>query len=503
MTLGQEEVARIRRHALELFRSGAVEEAKQALLVAIISAPLDRFLIDQFRDVVVFEKVNDARAASLKSALLCSPSNPVLWLHLALAEVNPTTQSGSDDSIRRFSICAEDSEPLIFEAVKMLNQAGLTSSGEYVLQGFIQNSCRTIRLDNPKSIQRSMGILDRCYNRFWGSATLAAKLVAAQSIFFTTLPPLRTIPLKLPEEMDKRVRVEMLECLQGNEKSITDKLKRCLVEFPKYPSLYFILGEFYSNFREKYLESRYFDFADRIFPGDRTVRHRLAHGFTASGKYLDALGKYLEELQLETKNIDLEKALTGRIGVDENGVLIWMRPDKLAPISQEPKFTFIVCAYKYPEFLRILMNKLHNQTYKNIEIIVINNGGGVRIQQIIDEVALKDARVLPITYEDEQYSKEDPLRFVGVCLNEALRQSQGDFVIDINDDDFVDETYAEKMVALFQGNPACIAASGLIERVDDNNKSRGNYDYYNNRPKYIPGILISLSTYLARIIHQR
>jgi hypothetical protein len=102
-----------------------------------------------------------------------------------------------------------------------------------------------------------------------------------------------------------------------------------------------------------------------------------------------------------------------------------------------------------------------------------------------------------LTYEVEQYSKDDPLRFVAVCLNDALAMAKGDFVVDMNDDDYVDETYAEKMVALFQGDTACIAASGGINRVGAKGEYRGNYDFYNARPTYTPGILVTFSNFLA------
>ena len=65
-----------------------------------------------------------------------------------------------------------------------------------------------------------------------------------------------------------------------------------------------------------------------------------------------------------------------------------------------------------------------------------------------------------------QFSLDDPSLYITVTWNAALKEATGDYVWIQEDDDFLADDYAEKMVALFEENPECTTAAGLPVSVE-------------------------------------
>lgn len=61
-----------------------------------------------------------------------------------------------------------------------------------------------------------------------------------------------------------------------------------------------------------------------------------------------------------------------------------------------PKVSVIVPIYGVEKFLRECVDSILSQTLKDIEIILIDDGGKDNCPQIIDEYAQKDERIVAI-----------------------------------------------------------------------------------------------------------
>ena len=83
---------------------------------------------------------------------------------------------------------------------------------------------------------------------------------------------------------------------------------------------------------------------------------------------------------------------------------------------------------------------------------------------------------------------------MNVCYKAALEAATGEFVFYQSDDDLIADDYVEKMVALFEGNPDCTSAAGLVKDIDSSGKLLGETRTSNFRPRYMPGHLLALST---------
>ena len=159
-----------------------------------------------------------------------------------------------------------------------------------------------------------------------------------------------------------------------------------------------------------------------------------------------------------------------------------------------PKFTIILHTYNRPEFLRQSASAVLEQTYDNLEIILINNGATVETRELLHELESKDKRIRLLHFKENQYSPSDPHKHIAVCFNPALEMSTGNYIWHQEDDDILAIDYIEKMVTLFQGNADCSSASGLVKSID----AKGDiiegpkYRASNYRPRYMPGHILAL-----------
>lgn len=163
-----------------------------------------------------------------------------------------------------------------------------------------------------------------------------------------------------------------------------------------------------------------------------------------------------------------------------------------SPPKKPPVFTAILDTYYRPALLKQAVAALRRQTYPHLEIILVNNGATPETRDFLRETAAADPRVKLVDFQENQYSEDDPLKMIGICLNAALAKATGDYVWYQADDDMIADDYAEKMVALFQGNPDCTTAAGISVGVGMDGKvlesgpRRSNY-----RPRYMPGRLLA------------
>lgn len=98
---------------------------------------------------------------------------------------------------------------------------------------------------------------------------------------------------------------------------------------------------------------------------------------------------------------------------------------------QKEKVSFILPIYKTPEeFLRKCVESICNQTYENIEILLIEDGSPDDCPKICDALADIDSRIQVIHQENQG---------VSAARNNGVLQASGDWICFIDPDDWVDE----------------------------------------------------------------
>lgn len=102
-----------------------------------------------------------------------------------------------------------------------------------------------------------------------------------------------------------------------------------------------------------------------------------------------------------------------------------------------PKISIIVPCYNVEKYLKKCLDSLVNQTYQDIEIIMVDDGSPDRSGIICDEYAAKDDRIKVIHKLNGG---------VGAARNDGLKIASGDWVIFCDSDDWLEADALEKLV---------------------------------------------------------
>lgn len=160
------------------------------------------------------------------------------------------------------------------------------------------------------------------------------------------------------------------------------------------------------------------------------------------------------------------------------------------------KFTVIIDVFYKIDLFKITIDAILNQSYKNLEIIIINNGASDDIINFILELESKDNRIKIIHYKENVFDIDDPMCIVEI-LQDALMNATGDYVFYNSYDDVMANDYIERMINLFEENPKSISAAGLpvsINCYGDINESELKKRTSNFRPRHCKGNLLALDS---------
>ena len=114
--------------------------------------------------------------------------------------------------------------------------------------------------------------------------------------------------------------------------------------------------------------------------------------------------------------------------------------------------SIIVPIYKVEEYLDECVHSLVNQTYRNLEIILVDDGSPDNCPAMCDEWALKDSRIRVIHKTNGGLSD---------ARNAALEIAKGEYLCFVDSDDFVSEDMCEVMLNVLRVNQADIVSTGF------------------------------------------
>lgn len=107
------------------------------------------------------------------------------------------------------------------------------------------------------------------------------------------------------------------------------------------------------------------------------------------------------------------------------------------------KISIIVPVYKVEQYLERCVNSLTNQTYKNIEIILVDDGSPDQCPQMCDNYANSDSRIKVIHKKNGGLSD---------ARNAGLRIATGEYVMYVDSDDYIEKNSCEKLIENAIGN---------------------------------------------------
>ena len=100
------------------------------------------------------------------------------------------------------------------------------------------------------------------------------------------------------------------------------------------------------------------------------------------------------------------------------------------------KYSFIVPVYNTEKYLKKCLDSLVNQTYKDFEIIVVNDGSTDKSSNIISKYQKKYKNIIVIDKENEGLS---------MARNRGVQKSNGKYIIFVDSDDYVSNKLLEEV----------------------------------------------------------
>lgn len=122
---------------------------------------------------------------------------------------------------------------------------------------------------------------------------------------------------------------------------------------------------------------------------------------------------------------------------------------------QDELVSIIVPIFNKDKYLHTCLNSLCDQSYSNIEIVLINDGSVDDSLAICEEYAKKDQRIRIINQKNSG---------VSVSRNVGLRESRGDFVTFVDADDYVEKNFIkELMIGIKKYNADFVQCGTIID----------------------------------------
>ena len=105
--------------------------------------------------------------------------------------------------------------------------------------------------------------------------------------------------------------------------------------------------------------------------------------------------------------------------------------------KNEPLISIIVPVYNVEKYLSKCIDSIINQTYKNIEIILIDDGSTDSSGAICDKYALVDSRIHVLHIENSGVSN---------ARNVGLNHATGDYIGFVDSDDYIEPNMYELLL---------------------------------------------------------
>lgn len=121
--------------------------------------------------------------------------------------------------------------------------------------------------------------------------------------------------------------------------------------------------------------------------------------------------------------------------------------------------SIIVPAYNVEPYIEKCITTLLNQTYKNIEIIVVNDGSTDHTFKVLKELEQQYDKVKVVTQKNAGLSE---------ARNTGIRYATGEYLNFVDPDDWVGEQYIELLTFAIKETGSDISVIGMKETFDDN-----------------------------------
>ena len=127
---------------------------------------------------------------------------------------------------------------------------------------------------------------------------------------------------------------------------------------------------------------------------------------------------------------------------------------------EDKKVTVIISVYNAEKYIERCVNSICQQTYQNIEIILINDGSKDKSGELCDLYAKKDARIIVVHQLNQG---------VSAVRNVGIKKAHGEYIIFVDVDDFLERDMINELVKCTVNN--CLTVGGYYIDIE-----KGKYE---------------------------
>ena len=131
----------------------------------------------------------------------------------------------------------------------------------------------------------------------------------------------------------------------------------------------------------------------------------------------------------------------------------------------EDLISVIVPVYNVENYLRECLDSIVAQTYRNIEVILVDDGSKDSSGKICDEYADKDNRIKVIHKENGG---------VSAARNTGLDIAKGEWISYVDSDDYIESTMIETLICLAKKNDVELAMCSFKDISECENVTQEN-----------------------------
>ena len=126
--------------------------------------------------------------------------------------------------------------------------------------------------------------------------------------------------------------------------------------------------------------------------------------------------------------------------------------------------SIITPTYNHSKYISECIESVLAQSFKNWEMIIVNDGSTDNTIEIVEDYIKKDKRIKLVNQENKGIFK------LSETYNKALNESKGEFIAILEGDDIWEKDKLEKQIKIFENNPNVVLSCGK-ELVKNENLS--------------------------------
>lgn len=138
----------------------------------------------------------------------------------------------------------------------------------------------------------------------------------------------------------------------------------------------------------------------------------------------------------------------------------------MKPKQTNSLISVILPVYNANGYLPMAIESILNQTYKNFEFIIINDGSTDNSLDIVKNYAKKDKRIKIINNKKNQN--------IANSLNKGIKIAKGQYLARMDADDISLPSRFQKQINFLQKHPKVVILGGQVRTIDINGKTVGH-----------------------------